>query len=294
MLSYPFRTGTGKRTMAQFVRRRRWVRQRCRDPAGHSTPRSSRLSPIAHKPSPVGPAPPDEHMALLGMLPVGHEMMIPLSLVDASAELRLRPCLSTDNPEDPLFLHSWSHGASNGSHSLVLNIDALEATTTRLLQCNKSNTDAAVPKHKMAAETQPTDASEHDPRCSMNDIAIHDCFVSLSVDAARLDNAGPSQSDWKITLSPPLRTENLLPVPADYIIFELPSSSNPANIARQTGQVEAGGVIASYAADVRTQVCALIRCCFCQCFTVVPCRSVSSKASDCMHGEGSIVTMADI
>lgn len=136
----------------------------------------------------------------------------------------------------------------------MLNIDALEGTTTRLLRCNKGDSDAAVPKHTLSAETQHTDAAEHDPRCSLNDLALHDCFVSMSVDAAPLDNAGPSQSDWKVTLSPPLKAENLLPVPADYIIFELPSSSKPANISRQTGQVQAGGVIASYAADVRTQV----------------------------------------
>ena len=237
------------------------MRQRCRDPAGPSTPRSARTTPMNYKPSPVGPAPPDEHMALLGMLPVGHEMMIPLSLVDISAELRLRPCLAADDdPDNALFLHSWSHGASNGSHSLVLNIDALEGTTTRLLQCNKGDTDAACPMHHMAAESQPTDAPEHEPRCSLNDLAVHDCFVSLSVDAVGLDNAGPSQSDWKVTLSPPLKAENLLPVPADYIIFELPTSSNPANISRQTGQVQAGDVIASYAADVRTQVGSPLHC----------------------------------
>lgn len=258
MLSYPFRSSTAKRTMAHFVRRRRWVRQRCRDPAAYSSPRTARQRPTSPAASPISKsAVRDDHMLMLGMLPVGHEMMIPLSLVDVSAELRLRPCLSEEDPDNPTFLHSWSHGASNGAHSLILNIDSLEATTTRLLQCKKGHADAAIPRHDMVAETQALDVPEHAPRCSMKDLSKNDCFLSMSVDATRLENAGPSQSDWKVTLSPPLCVENLLPVPSDYIIFELPASANPANTERQSGQVQAGGLIACYAADVRTQVCAV-------------------------------------
>lgn len=253
LLSYPFHNGSGKRSMANFVRRRRWVRHRCRDPS--STPAMHASSSRA---SQQQPPPPSDAIVSLGVLVPGEHMMIPIIVLEASAELKVRPkSLLGENGDGSSghCVHAWSQGASNGSHTLIFNIDALENTTNRLLQCTKLTRPADAATRRLPAETTAATATAPELQCKPSDLQKSDVFLSLSVDAQRLDNAGPSETDWTVILSAPLFVHNLLPVPADYIMFELPGMSGSANVERQAGVVRAGGKVAVYAADVRTQVC---------------------------------------
>eukprot|EP00892_Ulva_mutabilis_P007576 jgi/Ulvmu1/5190/UM021_0207.1 len=252
LLSYPFHNGSGKRSMAHFVRRRRWLRQRCHDlSTTHATHDSSSR---AHKSQ---PPPPSDPLVSLGTLAPGERMMIPLVVLEAAAELKVRPrnLLGHEGDSDTSHcIHAWSKGASNGSHTLIFDIDALDATTNRLLQCVRLSHPAEAATRQMPAETSAASAAPQELQCNPADLHANDVFFSLSVDAQRLDNAGPSETDWTVKLSAPLFVHNLLPVPADYIMFELPGLSGSANVPRQTGEVRAGGQVAVYAADVRTQV----------------------------------------
>lgn len=242
--------------MAHFVRRRRWVRQRCRDPSA---------TPTMHAPSnrvlQQQPALPTELLVSLCMLAPGEHMLLPLVVLEASAELKVRPSSlhqhDGDGREDAgsCCMHAWSQGASNGAHTLLFNIDALDQTANRLLQCAKLSQPAEPVSRMLPAEVASAATAPPQVQCNPADLLERDVFLSLAVDARRLDNAGPSETDWTVTLSAPLFLQNLLPVPAEYIMFELPSTSGSANVARQTGVVNAGGKVAVYAADVRTQVC---------------------------------------
>lgn len=255
LLCYPFHNGSSRRSMAHFVRRRRWVRQRCRDPS--STPAMHASSSRAHQAAPV---PPSDCLVSLGALSPGGYMMIPLAVLEVSAELKVRPRnLQTHDGNGtgdggPPCVHAWSLGASNGAHTLLLNIDALDQTTNRLLRCAKLSSPVEPVCKTLPAETADTATAPPQPQCNLADLQNGDVFLSLSIDTRRIDNAGPSETDWTITLSAPLALQNLLPVPAEYIMFELPSMSGSANVARQTGVVAAGKKVAVYATDVRTQV----------------------------------------
>lgn len=197
-------------------------------------------------------------MISLGFLKPGQYLMLPISVLEVSAELKVRPCNLQAQVEDGYHnsccMHAWSQGASNGAHMLLFNIDALDQTTNRLIRCAKLSQSGEPVSTKLSAEVADSGSSGHHRRCDLADLLQSDIFISLAVDGRRLDNAGPSETDWTVTLSPPLVLHNLLPVPAEYIMFELPSMSGSANVARQTGEVSAGGTVAVYAADVRTQV----------------------------------------
>lgn len=242
--------------MAHFVRRRRWVRQRCRDPSATPTMHAPASRELQQQ-----PALPTETLVSLGMLAPGEHMMLPLVVLEASAELKVRPSnLHAHDARDgrgdlkSCSMHAWSQGASNGAHTLIFNIDALDQTANRLLRCAKMSQPAEPVSRMLPAEVASLATGPPQVQCNPADLVDRDVFLSLAVDARRLDNAGPSETDWTVTLSAPLFLQNLLPVPAEYIMFELPSTSGSANVARQTGIVNAGAKVAVYAADVRTQV----------------------------------------
>jgi hypothetical protein len=251
MLSYPFHSGCSSRSLTHFVRRRRWVRQRRRVPAVAAAP-ASRGPAGRGTGGGAGATPalkePNDSSVTLGVIAMGARLAVPLHLLEVSGELRVRPCLSKQGdgeeaPDATVAHHEWSIGASNGPHNVVLNIDALEATTTRLLQCNRAQPSA--PTTTTTAPAKRSFASE--------DMQQHACYISAFVDARRLPSAGPSELDWTITLQPPLTVHNLLPVPADYDAYEVPASGS-AGQPCQHGTVAAGGVVAIYTADVRQTV----------------------------------------
>jgi hypothetical protein len=268
MLQYPFHSGAQKRSLAHFVRRRRWVRRRQRvTPARTARPAASGDNTSARSSGDRG-----EQTIVLGLLPAQHRMLVPLHLLDISAELVMRPCLpeqeageaepsaapasaSNASASREVFEHHWSAGASGGSHNVVLNIDALEATAARLLSCRAETggLPAGTPKSIAATVLPKTAAVGVAPFDGLADVRRSTCFIALAVEATPLANAGASELDWQITLWPPLTVSNLLPVPASYTVFELPGPS-AANATRQSGTVGAGAAVAVYAADVRRTV----------------------------------------
>lgn len=71
----------------------------------------------------------------------------------------------------------------------------------------------------------------------LEDLHLSPCYMSVAVDMELLAAAGDSEAmpDWRITLSPPLTINNMLPVPADYTVFELPRAGvHPCLLAVQT------------------------------------------------------------
>jgi hypothetical protein len=260
MLSYPFTSGSGTRALTHFVRRRRWVRQRRRVVSSQSPQPPQRISSRrgqaagANSTNGGEAVSSDDSNVLLGVVLPGCGLAVPLYLLEVSGDLRVRPMLpASEESETLLAHHNWSVGASEGAHNVVLNMESLDATSARLLQCTASHQAPTLSTTgEVPTLTDNVQASKSVRSFSAESLRSVVCFISLRVDAQNLPNAGPYGLDWRISLHPPLAVQNLLPVPADYNIYEVPTGAFSA-VKRQSGMVEAGGTIAVYSADVRRQ-----------------------------------------
>ncbi|XP_024384462.1 uncharacterized protein [Physcomitrium patens] len=213
-----------KKSMFDFARRRRLIRQRKCIPETHHL----------------------HSRQIVGVVQPGDLVPLPWAGGDSNTDM----CVQV-RPQSDSSLYSWGRAISDLiSQSRMQN--SSDGAASAAPRQTKSNIPVSVLPVKELEKAEEILLSRVLEGGSGSGHGL--CWLNVDVDATVLYNEVNNPiPDWRITVNAPVKLENRLPCSAAYIIWEKPRASGNL-IKQQDGIVSAGGCVYIYSVDVRRPI----------------------------------------
>ncbi|KAG0559465.1 hypothetical protein KC19_10G107200 [Ceratodon purpureus] len=218
----PSSSKASRKSMFDFARRRRFVKQRkCIPETQHMHSRQ-----------------------MVGVVQPGDSIPLPLAGSDSKTDM----CVQF-RPHSDSSLYSWGRAIS----------DLISQSRTQSSNEGGSTIPARQTKSNLPVSALPLKELEKTEEILLSRVLEGGrnnslCWLNVDVDATLLYNEVNNPiPDWRITVNAPVKLENRLPCSAAYIIWEKPRATGDL-IKQQDGIVSAGGSVYIYSVDVRRPV----------------------------------------